>query len=60
MRPTPGSVYGYLATPAHDPPWHFDEAHCTAIVYLQNGAAGGDFEIAPWCAGQPQAVEPLR
>jgi hypothetical protein len=48
-----GSVYSYLATPAHDPPWHFDEAHCTAIIYLQNGdadgsASGGHFEFAPF------------
>jgi hypothetical protein len=49
-----GSVYSYLATPAHDPPWHFDEAHCTAIIYLQNGdgdggsATGGHFEFVPF------------
>ena len=42
-----GSVYSYLAMPGHDPPWHFDESHWTAIVYLQNGAAGGAFEFVP-------------
>ena len=43
-----GSVYSYLALPHHGPPWHFDESHFTAILYLQNSSAGGAFEFVPW------------
>lgn len=43
-----GSVYSYLALPHHDPPWHFDESHFTAILYLQNSSSGGAFEFVPW------------
>jgi hypothetical protein len=43
-----GSVYSYLAMPHHQPPWHFDESHFTAIIYLQNGTAGGAFEYVPF------------
>ena len=34
--------------PHHDPPWHFDESHFTAILYLQNSSVGGAFEFVPW------------
>jgi hypothetical protein len=42
-----GSVYCYLAMPQHNPPWHFDESHYTAILYLQNNSEGGAFEFVP-------------
>ena len=41
-------MYSYLAMPHHDPPFHFDESHFTAILYLQNSSAGGAFEYVPW------------
>ena len=44
-----GSVYSYQAARnVHNPPWHFDEAHWTAILYLQNSESGGAFEFVPW------------
>mmetsp|Transcript_21119 Transcript_21119/g.45860 ORF Transcript_21119/g.45860 Transcript_21119/m.45860 type:complete len:302 (+) Transcript_21119:57-962(+) len=44
-----GSVYSYRIESHHDPPWHFDESHYTAILYLQNSQGGGAFEYVPWC-----------
>lgn len=43
-----GSVYSYRIAQRHKPPWHFDEIHYTAIIYLQNSGGGGEFEIVPW------------
>mmetsp|Transcript_38255 Transcript_38255/g.81659 ORF Transcript_38255/g.81659 Transcript_38255/m.81659 type:complete len:283 (-) Transcript_38255:110-958(-) len=44
-----GSVYSYRIESHHNPPWHFDESHYTAIIYLQNSEGGGAFECVPWC-----------
>mmetsp|Transcript_10534 Transcript_10534/g.16176 ORF Transcript_10534/g.16176 Transcript_10534/m.16176 type:complete len:289 (+) Transcript_10534:75-941(+) len=44
-----GSVYSYRVNETHSPPWHFDEAPYTAILYLQNSeGGGGEFEYVPW------------
>lgn len=47
-----GSVYSYRIAERHKPPWHYDESHYTAIIYLQNNSAeaagGGEFELVPW------------
>ena len=44
-----GSVYSYRIESQHNPPWHFDESPYTAIIYLQTGEGGGEFEYVPWC-----------
>lgn len=44
-----GSVYSYRLESHHNPPWHFDESPYTAIIYLQTGEGGGEFEYVPWC-----------
>ncbi|KAL7545299.1 hypothetical protein ACHAWF_008653 [Thalassiosira exigua] len=42
-----GSVYSYRLQSHHNPPWHFDESPYTAIIYLQSGDDGGEFEYIP-------------
>ncbi len=43
-----GSVYCYRVHANHSAPWHFDESPYTAIIYIQNGDSGGNFELVPW------------
>ena len=44
-----GSVYVYRLTSSSKAPWHFDESHYTAILYLENSSTGGQLELVPWC-----------
>ena len=50
-----GSVYSYRIHDTHNPQWHFDESHYTAILYLENNSSsreddgGGEFCFVPSC-----------